>query len=111
MLGVNPYSDYLDWAHKLANYISNEENQELRFEMRGGMVLLILRRHSQIKSKYHRQYRQLLHSQNFPNSRGLAAISGTLSLNLATRWQKATQAAKTSRTCLITLLRKSRLLL
>lgn len=36
MLGVNPYSDYLDWAHKLANYISNEENQELRFEMRGG---------------------------------------------------------------------------
>lgn len=35
MIGVNPYSDYLDWAHKLANYISNEENQELRFEMRG----------------------------------------------------------------------------
>lgn len=35
MLGVNPYSEYLDWAHKLANYISNEENQELRFEMRG----------------------------------------------------------------------------
>ena len=35
MLGVNPYSKYLDWAHKLANYISNEENQKLRFEIRG----------------------------------------------------------------------------
>lgn len=35
MMGVNPYSKYLDWAHKLANYISNEENQKLRFEIRG----------------------------------------------------------------------------
>ncbi len=35
MLGVNPYSKNLDWAHKLAAYISNEENQKLRFEIRG----------------------------------------------------------------------------
>lgn len=35
MLGVNPYSENLKWAHELANYISNEENQKLRFEMRG----------------------------------------------------------------------------
>jgi len=35
MLGVNPYSEHLEWAHKLADYISNEENQKLRFEMRG----------------------------------------------------------------------------
>lgn len=35
MLGVNPYSKNLEWAHKLADYISNEENQKLRFTMRG----------------------------------------------------------------------------
>lgn len=35
MLGVNPYSEHVEWAHKLADYISNEENQKLRFEMRG----------------------------------------------------------------------------
>lgn len=35
MIGVNPYSEHLDWAHKLAEYISNQENQELRFQMRG----------------------------------------------------------------------------
>lgn len=35
MLGVNPYSPNLEWAHKLADFISNEENQTLRFEMRG----------------------------------------------------------------------------
>lgn len=35
MIGVNPYSEHVEWAHKLAEYISNEENQELRFQMRG----------------------------------------------------------------------------
>ena len=35
MIGVNPYSEHLEWAHKFADYISNQENQELRFEMRG----------------------------------------------------------------------------
>lgn len=35
MIGVNPYSKQKEWAHKLANYISNEENQKLRFKMRG----------------------------------------------------------------------------
>lgn len=35
MLGVNPYSEHIEWAHKLADYISNEDNQKLRFEMRG----------------------------------------------------------------------------
>lgn len=35
MMGVNPYSENLEWAHKLANYIANEDNQKLRFEMRG----------------------------------------------------------------------------
>lgn len=35
MVGVNPYSEHVAWAHELAKYISNEENQKLRFEMRG----------------------------------------------------------------------------
>lgn len=35
VVGVNPYSDNLEWAHKFAQYISNSENQKLRFEMRG----------------------------------------------------------------------------
>ncbi len=35
MIGVNPYSEHLAWAHELAEYISNEDNQKLRFEMRG----------------------------------------------------------------------------
>lgn len=35
MIGVNPYSEHKEWAHKLADYISGEENQKLRFKMRG----------------------------------------------------------------------------
>lgn len=35
MLGVNPYSKNKEWAHKFAQYISNEDNQKLRFKMRG----------------------------------------------------------------------------
>ena len=31
MIGVNAYSDHLQWAHKLAQWISNEENQKIRF--------------------------------------------------------------------------------
>ncbi|MEE1249623.1 MAG: extracellular solute-binding protein [Lachnospiraceae bacterium] len=35
MVGVNAYSKHTDWALKLADWISNEQNQMLRFEMRG----------------------------------------------------------------------------
>ena len=35
MIGVNAYSDHPDWAGKLAAWITNEENQTLRFQMRG----------------------------------------------------------------------------
>ena len=31
MIGVNSYSDNLEWAHKFADWITNEENQTLRF--------------------------------------------------------------------------------
>ena len=31
MLGVNYYSENREWAHKLANWLTNEENQLLRF--------------------------------------------------------------------------------
>lgn len=31
LVGVNSYSDYAEWAHKLAAWITNEENQTLRF--------------------------------------------------------------------------------
>lgn len=31
MMGVNAYSDHLQWAHKLAQWIANEENQKIRF--------------------------------------------------------------------------------
>lgn len=31
MMGVNAYSDELEWAHKLADWMTNEENQEIRF--------------------------------------------------------------------------------
>ncbi len=34
MYGVNPYSEHLGWALKLAEWISNEQNQVLRFEQR-----------------------------------------------------------------------------
>ncbi len=34
MFGVNAYSEHLAWAHKLADWITNEENQILRFEER-----------------------------------------------------------------------------
>ena len=31
MVGVNSYSENLDWAHKFAEFITNEENQTVRF--------------------------------------------------------------------------------
>ncbi len=35
LIGVNAYSKQYTWASRLAEWISNEENQQLRFEMRG----------------------------------------------------------------------------
>lgn len=35
LVGVNAYSEYPEWASRLAEWITNEENQRLRFEMRG----------------------------------------------------------------------------
>lgn len=34
MYGVSPYSEHLGWALKLAEWLSNEQNQVLRFEQR-----------------------------------------------------------------------------
>ncbi len=34
MMGVNAYSDHVEWAHKLADWLTNEENQTIRFEER-----------------------------------------------------------------------------
>lgn len=35
LIGVNAYSQHREWAVKLAEWITNEENQKLRFMMRG----------------------------------------------------------------------------
>jgi len=35
LIGVNAYSKQYAWASRLAEWITNEENQQLRFEMRG----------------------------------------------------------------------------
>lgn len=35
MVGVNAYSKHQDWSLKLADYLTNEENQTLRYERRG----------------------------------------------------------------------------
>ena len=35
LIGVNAYSEHGDWAAKLAEYITSEQNQKLRFELRG----------------------------------------------------------------------------
>lgn len=35
LVGVNAYSEFKDWANILADWITNEENQTLRFEKRG----------------------------------------------------------------------------
>lgn len=35
LVGVNSHSEHREWAEKLAFWISNEENQILRYEMRG----------------------------------------------------------------------------
>ncbi len=32
MVGVNAYSEDVDWAHKLASYLINEENQQIRLK-------------------------------------------------------------------------------
>ena len=35
LIGVNAYSKHVEWASRLAEWIMNEENQRLRFKMRG----------------------------------------------------------------------------
>lgn len=35
LVGVNAYSENREWADKLAEWIANEQNQRLRFELRG----------------------------------------------------------------------------
>ena len=35
LIGVNAYSQHPEWSTRLAEWITNEENQTLRFEMRG----------------------------------------------------------------------------
>ena len=35
MIGVNAYSKEREWAHQLADWLTNEQNQVLRFEKRG----------------------------------------------------------------------------
>lgn len=35
LVGVNSYSNNVDWAAKFADWMTNEKNQTLRFEMRG----------------------------------------------------------------------------
>ena len=35
LVGVNAYSEHPKWAARLAEWITNEKNQKLRFEMRG----------------------------------------------------------------------------
>ena len=35
LIGVNAYSKHPDWAARLAEWITNEENQFLRFQRRG----------------------------------------------------------------------------
>ena len=35
LIGVNAYSKHPEWAARLAEWITDEENQQLRFEMRG----------------------------------------------------------------------------
>lgn len=35
MVGVNAYSEYPEWGMKLADWITNEQNQQVRFEKRG----------------------------------------------------------------------------
>ncbi len=35
LIGVNAYSEYPEWAARFAEWVTSEENQKLRFEMRG----------------------------------------------------------------------------
>lgn len=34
LMGVNAYSDQVEWAHKLAQWLTNEQNQTIRFEQK-----------------------------------------------------------------------------
>ncbi len=35
LIGVNAYSEHREWADRLAQWITSQENQELRFHLRG----------------------------------------------------------------------------
>ena len=74
MLGVNPYSKNKEWAHKFARYISNEENQKLRFEMRGqGPSNINAGKSDEVKKS---QAVQAILEQNGQNCNVLEEISG-----------------------------------
>ena len=62
MMGVNSYSKNKEWACRLADWLTNQQNQELRFKRGKIRDHLTVRQQNQKKSKKWLQYRQSLHS-------------------------------------------------
>ena len=79
LIGVNAYSSHPQWAAKLAEWIASEENQALRFQLRG---LPISKPPLLQKYKVPPPSPHCWNSLNFPASNASAAISGNLSPRL-----------------------------
>ena len=75
LIGVNAYSDYPQWAAKLAEWIISEENQKLRFEMRGqGPSNRMAAQSPDVQA---RPLPRCLRSRSIPSCSALAGISGS----------------------------------
>ena len=89
LIGVNAYSAHPKWAALLAEWITNEENQRLRFEMRGqGPSNINVAASQEIQQSP--AIAALLehgHSQNFHSYSGLAENSGIQFQNLQETWR------------------------
>ena len=81
LVGVNSYSPNSAWANKFADWMTNEQNQSLRFSMRG-QALQIQRHHLQVKWLSQRDFRHFRNRLNFQVFSVLEEPSGILQQTL-----------------------------
>ena len=96
LIGVNAYSEHPEWAARLAEWITSEESQRLRFELRGqGPANSAAAASPRYSSR--RPSRHCWPSPNFRRSSGLAEISGSQWRRFPPAWPRGIRPAHLSR--------------
>lgn len=100
LIGVNAYSEQKQWAARLAEWITSEENQKLRFAKRGqGPSNIAVA--SSGKCRVPRQSPRCWSSRNTPVYSVSGAITGSLSRRLPRSFWQETHRGKVSRSSLM----------